>query len=75
MIDVASALTSGNQGVGLVGRARRSRPRRSQAPTPHLHSDHVGTPTADVVTELVNELCARQGLDPATLPVCIGLRA
>ena len=45
----------------------------AQAPTPHLNSDHVGAPTAEVVTDLIEGLCARQGLDPSDVPICIGL--
>jgi glucokinase len=44
-----------------------------QAATPHDDSDYAGAATAATLTELVRELSARQGLNPCTVPVGIGL--
>ncbi len=45
--------------------------RRSQ--TPHDEGFGAGEATAKVIVELVGELCESQGLDPARVPVGIGL--
>ncbi len=74
MIDVAIGVDVGGTKALALLVARDGRVLgEAQAPTPHLHSDRVGTPTADVVTELIKDLSARQGLEPSSLPVCIGL--
>jgi len=66
MIDVAIGVDVGGTKALALLVARDGRVLgEAQAPTPHLHSDHVGTPTADVVTGLIKELSARQGLDPS----------
>lgn len=74
MIDVAIGVDVGGTKALALLVARDGRVLgEAQAPTPHLLSDHVGTPTAEVVTTLIRDLSERQGLDPSTLPVCIGL--
>ena len=51
MIDVAVGVDVGGTKALALLMARDGRVlAEAQAPTPHLHSDHVGTPTADVVT-------------------------
>jgi glucokinase len=44
-----------------------------QAPTPHAHSESIGAPTAQVVTGLVEKLCAVQGRDASNVPIGVGL--
>jgi glucokinase len=74
MIDVAIGVdVGGTKALALVV-ARDGRVlAEDQAPTPHLNSDNIGGPTADVVTALINELCSRQGLESSEVPICIGL--
>ena len=44
-----------------------------QAKTPHAHDENLGGATAKVLTELIEELCARQGLTASNVPVGVGL--
>ncbi len=44
-----------------------------RALTPHDHADGAGEATAKVLTGLINDLCARQGVRPGDVPVGIGL--
>ena len=44
-----------------------------QANTPHDFGEGAGSATAKILTELVDELCARQNLEPSDVPIGVGL--
>lgn len=74
MTDVAIGVDVGGTKVLALMVARDGRVLdEHQAPTPHLQSESIGSPTADVVTALIKDVSSGHGLDASTVPVCVGL--